>query len=313
MPDLDIDPRRLLILRAVAQAGSLAGAARKLGWTQPAVSQQMSQLERELGVEVLARTGRGATLTPTGAALLRHADGIASRLSAAAEEVLAARRRGSRHLRITAFPSAGKALVLPALAELARSRPEMTASLIVAEPDEARAMLRTGAADLAVVFAYRRERESAGFERHPLLTESIYAVLPAGHPRATDPELTLAGLRDERWIAGCERCRDNLLTVTAAAGFAPDIRHSLDDFVLVQHLVAEGLGVALLPSLAFATFRHPGVAVRALPGLGSREIDCLVTSDGLEIPSVAAGMEALRAASDATAAIVLGDEATSTL
>jgi molybdate transport repressor ModE-like protein len=293
---LDIDPRRLLILRAVAQTGSLAGAARKLGWTQPAVSQQMRQLERELGVEILARSARGAVLTATGRSLVRHADGIASRLSAAAEEILTERQREARHLRIAAFPSAGKALVLPALSRLATTRPELTASLIVAEPDEARAMLGSDAADIAVVFAYRREREAATFERHVLLTESIYAILPGGHRLAGDPSLSLAALRGERWIAGCDRCRENLVTVCAAVGFTPDIRHSLDDFVLVQHLVADGLGVALLPSLAFSTFRHPSIAIRALPGLGSREIACLIAPDALSVPTIAAAMEALEAA-----------------
>ncbi len=298
---MEIDPRRLLILRAVAQTGSLAGAARKLGWTQPAVSQQMSQLERELGVEVLARTARGATLTQAGELLLRHADAIASRLSAAAEEVLSTRRRGARHLRIVAFPSAGKALVLPALATLATTSPEVTASLIVAEPDEARAMLRSDTADLAVVFAYKREREEPSFERHVLLTEPIHAVLPLSHPLAGDPALSLSSLSGERWIAGCERCRDNLLGVCAAAGFAPDIRHSLDDFVLVQHLVAEGLGVALLPSMAFSTFRHPALAVRAMPGLGSREVACLTSQEALAVPTIAVAMGALQAAADAVA------------
>jgi DNA-binding transcriptional LysR family regulator len=83
------------------------------------------------------------------------------------------------------------------------------------------------------------------------------------------------------------------------AGFAPDIRHSLDDFVLVQHLVADGLGVALLPSLAFAAFRHPGIAVRPLPGLGSREIACLFPHDALAVPSIAVALDALAAAADA--------------
>jgi DNA-binding transcriptional LysR family regulator len=293
-----VDPKRLLILREVARTGSLAGAARRLGWTQPAVSQQMSQLERELGVELLVRTPRGAGLTPVGESLLRHADGIASRLSAAAEEVMVARRKGTRQLRIAAFPSAGKALVLPALAMLATSRPELTASLIVAEPDEARAMLRAGSADIAVVFEYRRERERGGLERRVLLTEPVHAVLPLDHPLAPDPALTLEALRDERWIAGCDRCRENLFAVCATAGFAPDIRHVLDDFVLVQHLVAEGLGVALLPSLAFVTFRHPGIAVRPLPGLGSRQISCLVPADGLTVRTVAIAMEALAVAAE---------------
>ena len=294
-----IDPRRLLVLRAVAQAGSLAGAARKLGWTQPAVSQQMSQLERELGVEILTRTARGADLTPIGLALSGHADGIASRLSAAAEEVMAARHREARHLRIAAFPSAGKALVLPALSRLTATRPELTVSLIVAEPDEARGMLRSDAADMAVVFSYTREPEPSSFDHHVLLIEPVHAVLPVGHPLAADPHLDLAALRDERWIAGCDRCRENLLSVCATAGFVPDIGHSLDDYVLVQHLVADGLGVALLPSLAFATFRHPGVAVRPLPGLGSREIACLLPHDARAVPSIAVALDALTAAAGA--------------
>jgi DNA-binding transcriptional LysR family regulator len=92
-------------------------------------------------------------------------------------------------------------------------------------------------------------------------------VLPAGSALAARGDVTLRDAVTERWIAGCPRCRAHLLAAAAAAGFLPDIRHSTDDYVVTQTLVAAGLGVALLPALAIEAADVPGVS--AVPPLGS--------------------------------------------
>lgn len=292
-----IDPRRLLTLRTVARAGSLAGAARALGWTQPAVSQQMAELERRLAVPILRRTSRGVSLTATGQVLLRHADAIASHLSAAAEEV-GIESSAAPHITIAAYPSAGKTLVMPTLAALSRRRPEMTVSLVVAEPDQAAETLRTGAADVAIVFAYRRGPSRPEFEAHRLLIEPMVAIVARDHPLASGSNASLAALSEARWVAGCELCREHLRDVCGAVGFEPDIRHTLDDFVLLQHLVATGFGVALIPSLAFLTFRHPDIAVLESPQFGTRDISYVTAHEAATIPTVAVVLAALRDAAD---------------
>ena len=73
-----MDPRRLLVFREVARTGSLGGAARALGWTQPAVSQHVRRLEADAGTPLVVRAGRGVTLTEAGRVLLRHAEAVAS-------------------------------------------------------------------------------------------------------------------------------------------------------------------------------------------------------------------------------------------
>src|SRR5689334_9012806 len=113
-----MDPRRLLIFREVARHGSLSRAASTLGWTQPAVSQHVQRLERDLGLPLVLRSPRGITLTEAGAKLLTHADALAARLSVADSDMhdLAALQAGT--LKLVAFPSAAAVLVPPVLAAL---------------------------------------------------------------------------------------------------------------------------------------------------------------------------------------------------
>ncbi|MGH3348991.1 MAG: LysR family transcriptional regulator, partial [Nocardioides sp.] len=149
-----MDPRRVLVFRAVARAGSLSGAARDLGWTQPAVSQQLQRLEREVGSPLLVRSTRGVTLTEAGRLLLQRADTVAGALHMAAEELASlADLRGGR-VRLVAFPSASATLAPAALKELASDHPGVEVALVEAEPPEAWAAVRAGEADLALVFGY---------------------------------------------------------------------------------------------------------------------------------------------------------------
>ena len=106
-----VDPRRLLIFRAIARAGSLSAGARELGWTQPAVSQQVHRLEREAGTQLFIRSTRGVELTDAGQALMRQADAIASHLDAARTEMdaYAEGRRGRVRRRRRAVPVAAAA------------------------------------------------------------------------------------------------------------------------------------------------------------------------------------------------------------
>ena len=123
-----MDPRRVLVFRAVARAGSLSAAARDLGWTQPAVSQHLQRLEREVGLPLLVRSTRGVTLTEAGQVLLGRADAVAGQLHMASEEMASlAQLRGGR-VRLVAFPSAAATLVPAALKLLAARPPEPSRS-----------------------------------------------------------------------------------------------------------------------------------------------------------------------------------------
>jgi molybdate transport repressor ModE-like protein len=281
-----MDPRRLLVLREVSRAGSLAGAARTLGWTQPAVSQHIRRLERDCGSPLVVREGRGVVLTETAVALVRHGDAIADRLKAADEEVEALRDLRRGRVRLAAFPSASATLVPQALVSLARDHPGLDVLLTEVEPPEALQSLADGDIDLAVVFSYDQAGAQALFEERVLL------VLPKG--RRTPKGLS--DLRDERWIAGCARCRGHLVDCAQRAGFVPDMRFETDDYVVAQELVAAGLGVTVLPELAFRAVRHKGIRTVALDELGTRTVQLVVRPGLEEVPAVRAAAQALRAA-----------------
>ncbi len=290
-----MDPRRVLMFRTVARAGSLSAAARALGMTQPAVSQQLRHLEREAGTPLLLRGSRGVTLTEAGTLLLTRADAVASQLHMAEEELSSVAELRVGRVRLVAFPSAAAALVPGVLQELRSRHPGLEVTMVEAEPPEAWTAVRSGEADVALVFGYDGPPPDDGeLAWVPLGVEPLYLVLPPGHP-GTD-ERTTAWLADETWIAGCERCRQHLVERCRAAGFEPRLTHESDDYVVVQNLVASGLGITVLPRLALRAFRHPEVVVHPLTAFGERHVGLVHRPGAGEVPGTRALVEELRRA-----------------
>jgi len=282
-----LDPRRLLILRDVARAGSISGAARALGWTQPAVSQQLARLEREAGGPLLLRGPGGVTPTEAGTALLRRANVVAAELHAAEEELAALTDLRAGRVRLVAFPSAAATLVPEAIGAMAAAHPDVEVGLEEAEPPEALTAVVAGDADLALIFGYDGPPEGLGALtwRH-LLDEPVHLVVPPG--RRGPGRRGLAALADDDWIGGCVRCRTHLVSCCADAGFTPTIRHTTDDYVVVQNLVARGLGVTVLPASALAAYRHPDVRVVPMGSLGRRHVGLVHRPGADGVPATAA-------------------------
>lgn len=288
------------MMRAIAETGTISGAAGVLGTSQPAVSQQVRRLERRLGTALLERVGRGVRLTEAGLVLAHHGAAVASAVDAASEEVAALTGLRAGRVRIVAFPSSSAALVPQALALLRSRHPAVSVQLSEAEPPEALAELREGRADLAVTFSYASsaaEPDVAGLVCRPLLDDPLWLALPAGHPLASNGSgadgAGLASLADETWIAGCPRCRGHLLDLSAEAGFTPRIAFATDDYVAVLGLVAAELGVAMLPGLVLETVRRPDVVLRPVAPRSSRRVQTVTTPDLLRVPAVAAASRAL--------------------
>src|SRR6476646_8167020 len=181
-----LDPRRLLTFRAVAHAGSFSSAARELALTQPAVSQQVAALERELGERLLVRGPGGPALTPAGELALEHADALAERL-ALADRQLAELGDESRPLRLGAFPSALATVVPAAIASLGRRRVETVEGTIAELTDEVAA----GRLHLALCF----QDAAAPPREHPRLTRDVLAIraLVAGGLAVTLTSRLIAG------------------------------------------------------------------------------------------------------------------------
>ncbi|MCK8677239.1 LysR family transcriptional regulator [Streptomyces lichenis] len=312
-----IEARHLRVLRAVAATGSFSAAARELGCTQPAVSQQMKALEGSTGTPLLIRTGRETRLTQAGEALVRHAAGILAGLTAAEEEVAAIAGLRAGRVRLVSFPSGSSSLVPTALAALRADHPGTRVSLVEAEPPRSVEMLREGDCDVALAFRYGggtgrngsgggpREQGAAGDDWtdlvvRPLLTDRLVGLVPEGHRLADAGSVGIAELAEESWIAGCPRCRRQLVQVCEAAGFVPRIDFATDDYPAVVGLVGAGLGVAVLPELAVESVRPRGARTVAVEPVVEREVVALTLPDLAQVPAVAATLDRLAAAAART-------------
>ncbi|WP_225804347.1 LysR family transcriptional regulator [Streptomyces sp. NK15101] len=296
-----IEARHLRVLRAVAATGSFSAAARELGCTQPAVSQQMKALEASAGTPLLIRTGREMRLTQAGEVLVRHASGILAGLTAAEEEVAAIAGLRAGRVRLVSFPSGSSTLVPTALAALRAAHPGTRVSLVEAEPPRSIEMLREGDCDIALAFRYGAGRaEWDDLVVRPLLADRLVGLVPEGHRLAGAGAVGIAELADESWIAGCPRCRRQLVDVCEEAGFTPRIDFATDDYPAVVGLVGAGLGVAVLPELAIESVRPKGARTVTVEPAVEREIVALTLPDLAQVPAVAATLdELMRAAARA--------------
>ncbi|MET9481152.1 LysR family transcriptional regulator [Streptomyces sp. NPDC006638] len=289
-----IEARHLRVLRTVAATGSFSAAARALGCTQPAVSQQMKALEASAGTPLIVRAGREMRLTQAGDVLVRHATGILAGLTAAEEEIAAIVGLRAGRVRLASFPSGSSTLVPAALAALRAAHPGTRVSLVEAEPPRSAGMLRDGDCEVALAFRYGGSAaEWDDLVVRPLLVDRLVAVVPDGRPSAGATSVSLGDLAGEPWIAGCPRCREQLVGACARAGFTPRIDFATDDYPAVIGLVAAGLGVAVLPELALRSVRTEGVRTLALEPAVEREVVALTLPDLAHVPTVAATLDQL--------------------
>ncbi|ROS74470.1 LysR family transcriptional regulator [Cellulomonas sp. PhB143] len=256
-----MDLHRLRILVAVAHEGSVTAAAESLYLAQASVSHHLARLESEVGVPLLQRHGRGVRLTDAGRLLVARAEEILGRTEAAQEELRALAGLEAGRARLAAFPSALATLVPDVVARLGRERPGLGVELVEAEPPEALASLRRGEVDVALVFEHdHTPADLGGLAATPVLTEPVSLVRRRDDRPGTGPA-DLRRWAGTDWIAGCPRCRADLVGRCERAGFTPRIAFETDDYVAVQSLVAAGVGVSLLPSLALRAHTDPRVEV----------------------------------------------------
>lgn len=291
-----IEARHLRVLRAVARTGSYSAAARQLGCTQPAVSQQMKALELSAGTPLLVRTGRETRLTEAGEALVRHAAGILAGLTAAEEEVAALAGLRAGRVRIVSFPSGSSTLVPTAVAAMRNDHPGTRVSLVEGEPPGSVEMLRAGDCEIALAFRYAPSPEWDDLVVRPLLTDRLVGLVPGTHRFAGEPVVGIGTLAEEPWIAGCPRCRGHLVDVCERAGFTPRVDFATDDYPAVVGLVGAGLGVAVLPELAVRSVRTHGVATVRLEPDVRREVVALTLPDLARVPVVGGMLDRLEAA-----------------
>ncbi|WP_329403517.1 LysR substrate-binding domain-containing protein [Streptomyces virginiae] len=308
-----LDVRRLRLLRELARRGTIAAVAEALTFSPSAVSQQLGVLEREAGLPLLERTGRGVRLTPAGQNLVRHAEAVLERLEQADADLAEARGGLAGALRIGAFPTATRAIVPAALIALARRHPGLEPMVSETDPAAVAHALRAGDLDVALVHEYDfvPAEPEPGLATEPLYGEAMYLAAPAAEvldPSETRPcgALDPSGGSDQGavlrtharapWITATPGTLCHAMTVRAcqAAGFTPRVRHQVDEFATVLALVAAGQGVAVVPQLGVTGPADPAVRLTRL--LMERRTNLAFRSGAGAHPAVAAFGAALRAA-----------------
>jgi DNA-binding transcriptional LysR family regulator len=291
-----IEVRRLRVLRALADHGTVTAAAEVLHLTPSAVSQQLAALESEVGQELLERRGRRVAITSAGRLLLEHTDTILTEVERAEDAMRLHANGANGEVRIVAFATAITLLVAPALLRLHETNPGLDLVVRDAEGHQGITYLLDGDADLAIAVEHRGSPrpDDRRLARIPLYAEPFVAVLPPTHPAADQDTIELAMLANDDWVmtAPGNPIRDVVVLACEQAGFQPRIVHQSDDFRAVAALVAAGAGVSLVPRLAVP---EPTLAlIRPLPDpVPTRRVYAAVRASRADHPLITATLDVL--------------------
>ncbi len=247
-----MDTGLLRTFHHVARHGSITAAARALGYTQSAVSRQISALEASFGARLFDRRARGVELTEHGRCLLPHAETLLDRLDAARRDLVALDQLERGRLRVGAFPTANAVLIPRAMARFGAEHPNVALSLVEGTTRHQLARLEAGEVDLAVVSAFPDQRlDGERFQLTHLLDDVMLVAFPRSHRLARRRRVRLAELGRESWIAA-ETSDDSrsLGPDRLRPGPEPKVDFVVGEWTAKLGLVAAGLGVTLVPSLA---------------------------------------------------------------
>lgn len=295
-----IDLDAVVSLRAVATQGSVVAAAAALGYTPSAVSQQVKRLERETGVALLERVGRGVVLTDAGSRLVVASSPILAdleRLRADLQHAAGEDARVVGEIRVAAFSTVVRGLVTPVLAELAARHPDLRLPLRESEPWETIALVASGQRDLGVV--HRWGGVALAMPDHliatPLFTDVADVILPRDHPLAGRAVLHPADLADERWVATFEAtiCRQWLRRLFDGVPNAPRIVHESMEFQNHLELARAGLAVALVPRLGRGELGPDLVAIRTAEPASTRDVLAIHRRTQADSPALQVALDAL--------------------
>lgn len=252
-----LNPLHLRTLVEVVRTGSFAEAARRLGYTPSAVSQQISGLERAVRLTLFEREPHSVRATVAAELLAERSQEVLASFDALDHEVEAMSTGSLGRLRIGSFPTASATLLPPALASVGQRYPAVDVQLDEGEPDELLPLLQDGELDVALVYRYDLVPRTwpDRLVETELLHEEVLLLVPTDHRLAQRPEIGLAELDEATWIASREGSAGStcLERACAMAGFTPHIAFRSNDYDVVAGLVSAGLGVAMVPALGHDT------------------------------------------------------------
>jgi len=274
----------------------MAAVADALGISSSAVSQQIAQLEDEVGIALVERRGRGVTLTPAGRRLVVHADRIFAVVEEAKTDIAELQNIVAGDLRIAAQPSAASSFIPAAMRQLANDHPHLGMVMTTMGPADGVAALRSWQADIVVAddISFDPHTLQGPLETLFLCRDQLFVLLPAGHRLESEPVIELGQLRDDHWaldvassaysMAIRQACRD--------IGFEPVINGFSDSFEVVFALVEAGCSISVMPGLALRDFTE-GLTVKPLTPAVYRNIYAITRHGEGRNPKIAAVLDAL--------------------
>ncbi|GHB72892.1 transcriptional regulator [Streptomyces viridiviolaceus] len=296
------DLHRLRLLRELKHRGTLAAVAAALSYAPSSVSQQLSQLEAEVGVPLLEPVGRRVRLTEQAEILVAHTEAVLERLERAEADITASLTDLTGTLRIASFQTAALALVPTALGLLRNQHPQLRVHVRHMEPERALPALQARDFDLVLAEEYpgNPNPRPTELEQEDLFDDPLHLALPksAGASHADGPTAALRSLADHPWVMEPEGtpARHWAMALCRNAGFEPDVRFETTDLLLHQRLVEQEHAVAFLPDLVWSG-QPPTVTLRQLPrGQRTRRIFTVVRRGRSRHPAVLACRDALRRA-----------------
>jgi len=253
---MTLDVGRLATLRQVALRGTMAAAAKALFVTPPAVSQQLDLLEKEVGVVLLERDGRGVRLTEAARKLVRCTEIVLAELAAAEAELRGLASTPAGVVTVGAFPTGASTFLVDAFRDLAANHPQVRAVMVEGNPTQSLLWLRLGEVDMMLGYEYPHVPLGAneGIERREILVDPLVVLVPTGlFPIGT--EIGLDELSGRVWAMAPAEVSYGLGVRRAcqAAGFEPDVRFQTYDVTVMEAMVAAGLAVAIVPCLALVS------------------------------------------------------------
>jgi DNA-binding transcriptional LysR family regulator len=295
---VDLDLRRLRVLRELQERGTLGAVAAALRYSPSAVSQQLAALEKDVGVALLEKAGRGVRLTDAGRLLAQHADVLLAAAETARVDLASLTGEVRGTVRAGGLQSATRHLLVPALGQTLRDHPQVRVEVTELELEQALPELRLGSLDLVVsdeYDGYPRPRP-AGLVFEVLHEEPLSLVLPHHHPQARrGGAVPGAALRDDVWVSSATGTGHHALVVgtcRSLGGFEPDLRHRSNDADVQLDLVRAAGAVALLPALTLPG-DDPSLAVRPLhASLGRRLV--VIMREGPAAPALDTFLRAVR-------------------
>jgi DNA-binding transcriptional LysR family regulator len=248
-----METRRLQLLLELSRLGSMRAVAENLGTTTSTVSQQIAALSAEVGAVLIEPSGRNVRLTPAGRRLAAHAVTILAALASARAD-LDPEAAPVGTVRVSGFATAIRRALMPIIADLAGTHPDVHIVVREHEPAEATALLGSDRIDLALTYDYNLAPATvdAAIETVPLWSTAWGLGVPAGMDTgiAGDAAATFGAFSDQRWIGNSRNQADEqvIRLIAAMAGFEPRLTHEADSLDLVAELILAGMGVGLLPA-----------------------------------------------------------------